>query len=132
MRTHRRRTQVTVPMNLNKTKLRVLLDDVLPASGEHHGPNRAQVLDMLHRERARRRWHAGTALVAITALMMLPLLWKSNQSSSTSAASAAKKLAPITIEHVNDEQLLALLRGTPAALMEWPNGDRTLLLVVKH
>jgi ferric-dicitrate binding protein FerR (iron transport regulator) len=120
-------------MNLNKTKLRALLDDVLPASGEHHGPSRAHVLEMLHCERARRRrWHAGTALVAITALMVLLLLWKNNQSSSTSVANAAKKPAPITIEHVNDEQLLALLHGTPAALMEWPNGDRTLLLVVKH
>jgi hypothetical protein len=120
-------------MNPNKTKLRALLDDVLPASGEHHGPSRTQVLDMLHRERVRRRrWHTGTALVAIITLLLLPLLWKNHHTSSTTVAVAAKEPARITIEHVNDEQLLALLHGTPAALVEWPNGDRTLLLVVKH
>jgi len=119
-------------MNPHKTKLRALLDDVLPASGEHHGPSRAEVLGMLHRERARRRWHTGTALVAISTLLLLPLLWKNNHSSGPTAADVASKPArTITIEHVNDEQLLALLHGTPAALVEWPNGDRTLL-VVKH
>jgi len=123
-------------MNPHKTNLRVLLDDVLPASAEDHGPSRAQVLAMLHRERVRRRrWHTGTALVAVSALLLLPLLWKNHHSSSPtvgSAASAARVPArTITIEHVNDEQLLTLLHGTPAALVEWPNGDRTLL-VVKH
>jgi len=119
-------------MNPNQTKFRALLDEVLPASSEQHGPNRAEVLGMLHSERARRRrWHAGTALVAIAALLLVPWLWKDHPSSNTSAGPAAKTPVRLTIEHVNDEQLLALLHGTPAALVEWPNGDRTLL-VVKH
>lgn len=119
-------------MNSNKTKLRALLDDVLPMSGEHGGPSRAEVLDILRSERARRRrWHAGTAMAAIIALMGLPLLWKNPPPARAPAASAAKPPARITIAQVNDEQLFALLEGTPAALMEWPNGDRTLL-IVKH
>ena len=125
-------------MNPNKTKLRALLDEVLPASGEDHGPSRAQVLGMLHRERARRRrWRTGAALMAVSTLLLLPWLWKNHHSASTplvKMAQTVSKAAParaITIEHVNDEQLLALLHGTPAALVEWPNGDRTLL-VVRH
>jgi hypothetical protein len=35
----------------------------------------------------------------------------------------------IVIHQVDDQQLLALLQDTPLALMEWPNGDRALMVI---
>jgi len=55
-------------------------------------------------------------LGAILALLLLPLLWKNHHNLPPTVAVAARKPARITIEHVNDEQLLSLLHGTPAAL----------------
>ncbi|OAI55901.1 hypothetical protein AYO49_05070 [Verrucomicrobiaceae bacterium SCGC AG-212-N21] len=36
---------------------------------------------------------------------------------------------PLVIQQVNDEQLLTLLQDTPAAIMVWPDGRRTLLVL---
>ena len=58
-------------MNPDPEKLRALLDDVLPASGEHCGPSGAEVLSMLRNERQRRRrLHSGAALLAIIAVAL--------------------------------------------------------------
>ena len=140
-------------MNPNKTTLRELLDDLLPPSDESHGPDRAQVLALLRGERVRRRrQQAGATLAAFALLMVTSLLWKGPSSTvpspvaatarqparatdsgapGTTSPMAATRLqpAPLVIEHVNDEQLITLLQGTPSALMEWPNGDRTLLVL---
>jgi hypothetical protein len=117
-------------MNPDKTTLRALLDDVLPASGKLPGPNCAQVLVMLHRERARRRYlRSAAAILTISALALCPLLWKNHPTEATPVATTTKQPVRIVCEHVNDEQLLTLLQGTPAALMEWPNGDRTVIVV---
>ena len=140
-------------MNQNKTTLRELLDDLLPPSDEYHGPDRAQVLALLRSERVRRRrQHAGAALAAFAMLMLGSLLWKSPSTTvpspvaatvrqparvadsgaldtTSSVAATIRQPAPLVIEHVNDEQLMTLLQGTPSALMEWPNGDRTLLVL---
>jgi len=95
------------PMKPNQTKLRALLEDVLPASGEDLGPSRAQVLDMLHRERARRRLARRHRVGGDPRVAAVPLLWKNHHTSRTTVAVAARKPARITIEHVNDEQLLS-------------------------
>jgi hypothetical protein len=44
---------------------------------------------------------------------------------------APPAVAPLVVKQVDDAQLLLILQDTPAALMEWPNGERTLL-VVQH
>jgi hypothetical protein len=36
------------------------------------------------------------------------------------------------VEHVDDEGMLALLDETPAALVRWPDGRRTLLVLVAN
>ena len=139
-------------MNPNKTTLRALLHDLLPASDEYPGPDRSQVLGLLRSERLRRRrQQAGAALAALAILSLWLLLGKnlSRTVPSPLAATAGqpapvadsggpgralpveatRKPAPLVIEHVNDEQLITLLQGTPSALLEWPNGNRTLLVL---
>ncbi len=117
-------------MNPNKTNLQTLLDDVLPSSGGHWGPSRADVSAMLRSERHRRlRLRTGAAVLASIALVSGSLLWRNEQSARPSVVEVPTKPASIIVQEVNDDQLLALLHGMPAALMEWPNGERTLLVV---
>lgn len=117
-------------MNSDPEKLRALLDDVLPASGERCGPSGAEVLSILRNERKRRRrLHGGAALLAIITVALISLRWNNQQPAVASVARASVKPAPIVIHRVNDEELFSLLRGTPVALMELPNGDRRLLVI---
>lgn len=117
-------------MNPNKTNLQTLLDDVLPSSGEHCGPSRADVSAMLRSERhRRRRLRTGTAILALIALVSGSFLWRNERIAWPRVVRAPTKPASIVVQEVNDDQLLALLHGMPAALMEWPNGERTLLVV---
>lgn len=117
--------------------LRALFDDVISSSASQHdcGPTRAEVSHMLRRERARSRRRMRVSLLcgALLALLAFPLLRNHSRTSRTSLTDAGAvpqaQAAPIVIEHVNDEELFALLEDTPAALMEWPNGERTLLVV---
>jgi len=117
-------------MNPNETNLQTLLDDVLPSSGEHCGPSRADVSAMLRSERhRRRRLRTGAAVLALLALVSVSLLWRNERTARPSVVHAPTKPASIIVQEVNDEQFLMLLQGMPAALMEWPNGERTLLVV---
>lgn len=117
-----------------------LLDDVVtPESGcGHLGPNRSAILEMVGRERARRKRRktilgvvAGAAGCALLAAL---LMWQAPaRQQPTLAAPAVVDTAPapppIMIHEVDDKELLELLKGTPIALMEWPDGSRTLLVV---
>jgi len=117
-------------MNPNRTNLQTLLDDVLPSSGEHCGPSRADVSAMLRSERHRRhRLRIGTTVVVLIVLVSSSLLWRKERPAWPLVAHAPTKPPSIIVQEVNDDQLLALLQGVPAALMEWPNGERTLLVV---
>ena len=117
---------------MNKSKLRELLEEMLPVPGEQGGPTRSEVLEMLRRERVRRRRRrTGVVVVALAGVLSIAAIWKGERAARPVTVVAASKPAAITIEHVDDEQLFSLLEGTPAALMEWPDGERTLL-VVKH
>ena len=52
-------------MNPDPDKLRALLDEVLPASSDHCGPSKADVLNMLRIQRQRRsRLRTGAAMLA--------------------------------------------------------------------
>jgi hypothetical protein len=119
-------------MNPNKRNLQALLDDVLPPAGEDCGPSRADVSAMLRSERHRRlRLRTGAAVLASIALVSGFLLCRNEHSARPSVVEVPIKPSSIIVQEVNDDQLLALLHGMPAALMEWPNGERTLL-VVEH
>ncbi|MDZ4401715.1 hypothetical protein [Prosthecobacter sp.] len=117
-------------MNPDPEKLRVLLDDVLPSSSEHCGPSSAELLSMLRNERHRRhRRHTGAALLAIIAVAAGALFWQNEPTVVAPVVQAPAKPAPITIRRVNDEELFALLQGTPTAVMKLPDGGRRLLVI---
>ncbi len=117
-------------MNPDPEKLRTLLEDVLPSSGEHCGPSSDEVLSILRHERRRRRMQNSVVLLAVAAIVAGALHWNSEPAVEPPAiVHARSKPAPIVIHRVNDEELLALLKGTPVALMERPDGGRTLLVI---
>jgi hypothetical protein len=117
-------------MNRQPQKLRALLDDVLPESGEQCGPSGGDVLHLVRSERQRRRrLHAGAAALAIFATALVVLPWNQERSVNSVVTPAPTSPASVVIRNVNDEQLFALLDGTPTALMESPNGHRTLFII---
>jgi hypothetical protein len=117
-------------MNPDQEKLRAILDEVLPPSSELCGPGRDDVSAMLQREHnRRRRLRRGAALLAILALGSVSLLWRNERTAGPSVAHVPTQPASIFVREVNDDQLLSLLQDTPVALMEWPNGERSLLVL---
>ena len=117
-------------MNSDPEKLRALLDEVLPSSSAHCGPSGSEVLSMLRNERLRRRRLLnGAALLALSAVAAGSLIWNDEPTAMVPVAQVPAKPASIVIHSVNDEQLFALLQGTPAALLKLPNGDRKLLVI---
>jgi hypothetical protein len=118
-------------MNSPEDKFRLLMDDVLPPSGGDCGPSRANVMEMLRDELQRRRsWRVRVAVLGvILAATSVALPWRTRSDAPTPVAQVEVRPSSVTIREVNDEQLLTLLRGTPTALMEWPDGDRTLFLI---
>lgn len=117
-----------------------LLDDVVTPESDcgHLGPNRATILEMVSHEQGRRRRTrrclgaaAGVGFCAMLALLFIrpsPLPQETSTMLST-VQTAPSPPPPLTIREVDDKQLLELLKGTPAALMEWPDGKRTLLVM---
>ena len=117
-------------MNPDPDKLRALLDDVLPAASEHCGPSSDEVLSILRRERQRRRrLQNSVAVLATVAVAGGAWLWNNKPEVEVPVVQMPSKPAPIVIHRVNDEELFALLKGTPVALMEQPDGRRTLLVI---
>ena len=113
-------------MKPDPNQLHGLLDEVLPTTSKHGGPNRATLIAMVQRERSRRqRVRAASTVVALSLLALL-ILWPSAPPNEPAVVDSRP---PMKIEEVNDEQLMALLQDTRAGLMEWPDGRRTLLVV---
>ena len=84
-----------------------------------------------HELRRRRRKHigAGVALVALLALTLVPLFQHQEPAVAASVAHTPPKREPLQIRQLTDDQLLAELQGTPLALMQWPDGNRTLFVI---
>jgi hypothetical protein len=116
-------------MSHNKPDLRRLLNDVLPAAGEHCGPERARVLEMVKQETGRRRGRRLVVATATTLLAVAGLIFVARPPTPERPTATVPKPSAIVVNNVDDEQLLTLLKDMPVALMEWPNGERTLLLV---
>ncbi len=127
-------------MNSKKKSMQRLLDDVVVPETDygHLGPNRSAMLEMVSRERARRRRTktilgaaAGAGACAVVASLFMWPFHSPHQPSPTESVvhAAPSPPRPITIHEVNDKELLELLKDTPVALMEWPDGKRTLLVM---
>jgi hypothetical protein len=124
----------------NEEKLRALLDDVLPPSANCCGPNQTRVLELArhqhaHRRRLRATLAATTALATLALVSfrgVLPALPSSTAQTVPTPLPVASAPAPLVIRSVDDDQLLDLLQSGPSGIMEWPNGDRTVLVVMER
>lgn len=114
-------------MKLDPHELQPLLDDLLPESQDAFGPDHAAVVQMLRKEKRRRRIARGT--LGLTALGIAGLLLLKLEPINQPKPGPVEEAPRIAIKPVNDDQFLNLLRDTPVALVEWPNGERTLLVV---
>jgi hypothetical protein len=117
-------------MKSNPEELRLLLDDMVNRPGNHCGPNRAELLELVRREHSRRlRVRTACSLAAAVSVAAMVLAWPRGEKAGQTAAVTPRPTPEIVINHVDDQQLLVLLKDTPVALMEWPNGERTVLVV---
>ena len=130
-------------MNAPPENRSALLDDVL--AGDHGGNplTERNVLALIRRERAaRKRRHrrvamaAGAALTAAGVLLIqqpgtVPEPQMPRYSPRVSAERVqANEPREIEIDRIGDEELLRLLGDQPAALVELPDGERRLLVLV--
>jgi hypothetical protein len=117
-------------MNSDPKDLQPLLDKVLAMPGRIHALSRADLVAMIRHEHSRRRrLRRAFAFAAALAAISLVIAWPRSRRAEQLAAGGPPARPDIVIHHVDDQQLLALLKDTPVALMEWPNGERTLLVV---
>jgi len=117
-------------MKTHSEKLHALLHEVLPSAGEHCGLTSAGVLHLLHDERRRlHRFRRNIALLVVLTMLLSAVLWRHSTPATAPVASTKSQSAPLVIRHVNDEQLFALLKDTPAALMKFPDGTSRLLVL---
>jgi hypothetical protein len=117
---------------------RELLEDLFSVKGDSLPIE--EVLGIIRRERqarARRRGAVALVACAILALATFSSIWVSRpqrpEGSSplmvANTAISSQQDVP-KVERVNDEGALALLDSTPSALIEWPDGRRTLMILV--
>ena len=118
-------------MKPNEDQLRRLLEEALEPANAALGPSRAAVLAMVRRRRVARRC-ARAGLAAGVVIALSAWLWPREDVTTSPPSLIATRMpppSPLVVKQVNDEELLALLKDAPVALMQWPNGDRTLLVV---
>jgi hypothetical protein len=119
---------------------RELLEDLFSPSVEGDSLPIEEVMELIRRERqarARRRGALALVACAILALATFSSVWRSRpqrpeHSSPLIAANtviSSQQDVP-KVERVTDEGALALLDSTPSALIEWPDGRRTLMILV--
>jgi hypothetical protein len=109
---------------------RALLLDVLPANAERWGPTSNEVLSLLHDEQRRRvRVRQSAGLCACLAVLFCLAFWRPGLSSASHGIRNSSRPAPLVINRVDDQQLFALLKDTPAALVKSPDGTTRLLIL---
>jgi hypothetical protein len=122
---------------------RELLEDVFSPSAEGDALPIDEVLRVIRREkqaRARRRSVVTLVACAILALATFSSVWTSRPQRPKQPEHPSPLVAANTvispqqdvphIERVSDEGALALLDSTPSAVVQWPDGRRTLMILV--
>jgi hypothetical protein len=106
---------------------RELLDDLYPAAGV--GPDSDIVLGMVraHHAARRRRRSAGILGLLVTVGAVAFLL----RGTTPPAPPLLVAKSPPPIRHLNDDELLDMFPGQPAAIATLPDGTQRLLLVVR-
>jgi len=124
---------------------RELLEDIFAPKNSSSAVSAEQVLQLVqHAQEAqqrRRRLSAAAALFLVAAVWAVTLLPRQSSNSSrvttnipvpSAPIASVSSITPPTVEHVDDEHMLDLLDETPAALVYWPDGRRSLLLLVAN
>ncbi|MGV3531327.1 MAG: hypothetical protein ACO1QR_03085 [Chthoniobacteraceae bacterium] len=109
------------------------------------GPNVEAVVATIRREKvAAQRRHRFAAGAAITLFVVCACLFSlikrpsevqpiahflPAQEAAPAQSAATSEPSAFPMEHINDEQLIALLEGTPVALVHLPSGEQRLLLM---
>jgi hypothetical protein len=127
---------------------RELIEDIFAPAQISSAVSAEEVLRLVQRARAMRRdlrRFSAVAVVflaaAVLSVMFLPR--QSPDSSQTARiaptsvpiadeAAGVHSVNPPIVERVDDERMLSLLDETPAALVRWPDGRRSLLLLVAN
>lgn len=121
-----------------------LLDDLLNEDSGAEIPDQENIIALVRREKvARKRRRSLAAALACAGVIMAgaflatpfdraPAGYHALSGDATSGEVAQNdEPRDIRIERINDEQLLALLDDQPAALVQFPNGERRLLIIVQ-
>ena len=117
-------------MKANPRDLQRLLENVLSEPGDGCGPSRIDLLELVRHEHSRRRTlRTASYVAAVVGVVAIAVAWPGGRQGGQTATLLPLPSPEIVINHVDDEQLMALLKDTPVALMEWPNGERTVLVI---
>jgi hypothetical protein len=123
-----------------------LLDELVQPARTKIGPSSSEVLTMVRQEHYRRRKRrllttvSLSIVVAMTSIFLLQQTAREsklplNSSRATflidsgEGSGTSLEQTRLVMEEVNDDQLLDSLDQAPSALLEWPNGERTLLVL---
>jgi hypothetical protein len=135
-------------MKLTDPAKETLLDDLmLEREGAAGAYDPGEIFAIVRGERTRRwqqrrRCALGAAGACLLLLMMsVGNFYVSRQATTTQPGNTARgshigdaslpqTAGPSPVERLDDEGLLDLLDTTPSALVQWPDGRRSLLLVV--
>ena len=128
---------------------RKLLAELFPdaASGPRISADEVvQWVDAERRYRARRRmWWASVGILLVVTGAAWALLPSRTENESTMAKAVAQVAGPAPpekdvasttasgppkVERIDDDELLGMIDDAPAALVQWPDGRRSLLVVV--
>jgi len=133
-------------MKLTDDDCSELLEQLFPS--ESTTPVRAEDvfrwIDSDRKAKQRRLRHVATAaVVLVLGVCGLAIYSKDRAPEIASARTAPLVTGPVVpivppepaqsvVQQIDDEALLKLLDDTPAALVEWPDGRRSLLVVVRQ
>jgi hypothetical protein len=112
---------------MNHDSHRELLEDLYRAPGT--GPDCNAVLDMVRAHRAGRRRRRSAAVLGLLVTLAAAGFFLRDTTPPAPPLLAAKP--PPQLRHLNDDELLDLFAGQPAAIATLPDGTQRLLLVVK-
>ena len=126
---------------------RELLEDIFTPEAPSRSLSAAEVMKLVEKERRSRRQRRRGLAVALTAIVGIAGGWISIQTPTKPEAAprladkvpstptpetvvVAAAITPPNVEHVDDEGMLEMLGKQPTALVRWPDGRQSLLLLV--